>query len=233
MINYHYYQFELNSFQTTEEVHLALRSRYNFECRGTVKVKGKGEMTTYFLTGRRSENDLVPSPRFSNANSPIFNVGSGAMPPPGLLEIAEAKAKLKASLEFVDADVEDLPLTSSGLKVVVSKRPKVAVIDEIYEEEDEKSPLLTMSPDEPALVAFCLTGKQQKNQENAERPASTPPDTPKFSDQNIPAMILQNPSFVELSEPSESDPPLIQFTSPMKKRNFRRKFCRRSLQEPK
>lgn len=38
--------------QVTPAVHDRLRDRYEFEERGTIEVKGKGEMPTYFLTGR-------------------------------------------------------------------------------------------------------------------------------------------------------------------------------------
>ncbi len=37
--------------QTTREVYDALSDRYTFEPRGTVDIKGKGEIQTYFLTG--------------------------------------------------------------------------------------------------------------------------------------------------------------------------------------
>lgn len=40
--------------QVTEEVYQVLRKGpYQFQCRGKVKVKGKGEMTTYFLVDRK------------------------------------------------------------------------------------------------------------------------------------------------------------------------------------
>ncbi|KAF1385322.1 hypothetical protein PFLUV_G00106530 [Perca fluviatilis] len=39
--------------QVTEEVHRLLTDHYNFVCRGQVSVKGKGQMLTYFLEGRR------------------------------------------------------------------------------------------------------------------------------------------------------------------------------------
>jgi adenylate cyclase len=38
--------------QVTREVHARLGEHYGFEERGTVPIKGKGEMTTYFLIGR-------------------------------------------------------------------------------------------------------------------------------------------------------------------------------------
>ena len=43
-----------NHTQVTEDVYHVLRHQpYEFQCRGRVKVKGKGEMTTYFLTDRK------------------------------------------------------------------------------------------------------------------------------------------------------------------------------------
>jgi adenylate cyclase 1 len=43
----------------TEEVYQVLRKEmYEFQCRGKVKVKGKGEMTTYFLTDRKQPGTM-------------------------------------------------------------------------------------------------------------------------------------------------------------------------------
>ncbi|KAK7889863.1 hypothetical protein WMY93_025423 [Mugilogobius chulae] len=39
--------------QVTEDVHRLITDYYDFECRGQVSVKGKGQMLTYFLKGRR------------------------------------------------------------------------------------------------------------------------------------------------------------------------------------
>ncbi len=39
--------------QTTVGTYEPLRNAYLFQERGTIRVKGKGEMVTYFLTGRR------------------------------------------------------------------------------------------------------------------------------------------------------------------------------------
>lgn len=47
------------SMQVTEEVYQILRNHpYEFQCRGKVKVKGKGEMTTYFLTDRKQPGTI-------------------------------------------------------------------------------------------------------------------------------------------------------------------------------
>merc|ERR1719495_521592 len=48
-----------NHTQVTEDIYEILRtSPYEFQCRGKVKVKGKGDMTTYFLTGRRAASTM-------------------------------------------------------------------------------------------------------------------------------------------------------------------------------
>lgn len=48
-----------NHTQVTEEVYQILRNHpYEFQCRGKVKVKGKGEMTTYFLTDRKQPGTI-------------------------------------------------------------------------------------------------------------------------------------------------------------------------------
>jgi adenylate cyclase len=39
--------------QVTEETYRRLFPTYEFECRGQIDIKGKGPMTTYFLTGRQ------------------------------------------------------------------------------------------------------------------------------------------------------------------------------------
>ena len=48
-----------NHTQVTEEVFVILKHLpYEFTLRGEVKVKGKGNMTTYFLTGRRAASTM-------------------------------------------------------------------------------------------------------------------------------------------------------------------------------
>lgn len=42
------------SIQVTEATYERLRDRYELEKRGELEIKGKGKMTTYFLTGRKS-----------------------------------------------------------------------------------------------------------------------------------------------------------------------------------
>src|SRR5438067_2976432 len=45
--------------QVTEETYRRLAGTHRFECRGQIDIKGKGQMTTYFLLGRQSNG--VPS----------------------------------------------------------------------------------------------------------------------------------------------------------------------------
>ena len=58
-ISFHFipflFYFSVFYFQT-EEVYDILKNAqaYEFNCRGKIKVKGKGEMTTYFLTDRKA-----------------------------------------------------------------------------------------------------------------------------------------------------------------------------------
>lgn len=48
-----------NHTQVTEEVYQVLKTYpYEFQCRGKVKVKGKGDMTTYFLIDRKQPGTL-------------------------------------------------------------------------------------------------------------------------------------------------------------------------------
>ncbi len=44
------------AIQVTESTYKCLRDKYLFEERGVIQVKGKGEMTTYFLTGKKVKN---------------------------------------------------------------------------------------------------------------------------------------------------------------------------------
>src|SRR3989344_8283595 len=44
---------EADKIQVSENTYQLLKDDYNFEFRGDVNIKGKGEMKTYFLTGRK------------------------------------------------------------------------------------------------------------------------------------------------------------------------------------
>uniref|UniRef100_A0A8C3HUJ4 Adenylate cyclase type 1 n=1 Tax=Chrysemys picta bellii TaxID=8478 RepID=A0A8C3HUJ4_CHRPI len=60
--------------QVTEEVQRILkRCTYEFECRGKVSVKGKGEMLTYFLEGKANGNNSQP--RSLNLERKMYSYG--------------------------------------------------------------------------------------------------------------------------------------------------------------
>ncbi|XP_010771650.1 adenylate cyclase type 1-like, partial [Notothenia coriiceps] len=60
--------------QVTEEVHRIITDHYDFVCRGQVSVKGKGQMLTYFLEGRR--HGSKPSQTNAERRSGALNPGS-------------------------------------------------------------------------------------------------------------------------------------------------------------
>lgn len=54
----------------TEDAYNVLHDKYEFQCRGVIKVKGKGDMVTYILVGRRRPGSVLhttSSPRMSSA----------------------------------------------------------------------------------------------------------------------------------------------------------------------
>ncbi|KAL1498283.1 hypothetical protein ABEB36_009104 [Hypothenemus hampei] len=88
-----------NHTQVTEEVYQVLKNYpYEFQCRGKVKVKGKGDMTTYFLIDRKQPgtlrveelNNLRANP--NNINN-INNMYGGVATPLALLHGENARPK--------------------------------------------------------------------------------------------------------------------------------------------
>jgi len=73
-----------NHTQVTEEAYLVLKnSPYEFQCRGKVKVKGKGDMTTYFLVDRKQSTTMrieEVQPRNAPPGRP-FNIFGGIPTP--------------------------------------------------------------------------------------------------------------------------------------------------------
>lgn len=41
----------LDYIQVTQEMYEIVKDSYDFKCRGNIKVKGKGTMTTYLMNG--------------------------------------------------------------------------------------------------------------------------------------------------------------------------------------
>lgn len=68
------------SIQVSEETYQLLQFSYQFEERGSIMIKGKGEMKTYFLLGKtpekaEKERKLLPFPDPSNSTS--YGTGTG------------------------------------------------------------------------------------------------------------------------------------------------------------
>lgn len=63
--------------QVTELVYERLSATFTFEPRGTIEVKGKGAMTTYFLVGRQSPDGLPLPAAGVIALPPLLGGGSG------------------------------------------------------------------------------------------------------------------------------------------------------------
>ena len=85
--------------QCTKEVQDKAGKSFSFESRGTVQVKGKGEMETYILTGRI--DDSVPLP-------PVRADPRQMMQRKGGLNIFESLRKLKSTRELLDEKIGNL-----------------------------------------------------------------------------------------------------------------------------
>ncbi|OQR79471.1 Ca(2+)/calmodulin-responsive adenylate cyclase-like [Tropilaelaps mercedesae] len=57
--------------QITEDVYQLLKDQYRFQCRGTVKVKGKGDMTTYFLLSKLQPGEMAN--QYSDPTEPQYS----------------------------------------------------------------------------------------------------------------------------------------------------------------
>jgi adenylate cyclase len=58
-----------DAIQVTRETYQRLRGAYVFEERGRIDVKGKGIVTTYLLTGRKSASASAPASGTSGGGS--------------------------------------------------------------------------------------------------------------------------------------------------------------------
>lgn len=75
----HITQYSCVFLQVTEDVHRLIADYYDFVCRGQVSVKGKGQMLTYFLGGRKQGSrpcHTQQHPEKSERRSSVFAQGS-------------------------------------------------------------------------------------------------------------------------------------------------------------
>lgn len=64
-------QGEAGKIQVTAETYQRLQHRYQFEKRGAIAVKGKGEMTTYWLLAKASNSELSTASESSTASAKL------------------------------------------------------------------------------------------------------------------------------------------------------------------
>lgn len=65
--------------QVTEDVYRLITDCYDFECRGQVSVKGKGQMLTYFLKGRRPGSRPAPPQQQQNSERRLSAFSHGSV----------------------------------------------------------------------------------------------------------------------------------------------------------
>ena len=123
-----------NHTQVTEDIYEVLKSsQYEFQCRGKVKVKGKGEMTTYFLTGRRAASTM----RMDDLHQVTGSLHYPSCPP------AVAGGSLKATSPLARRLV--LPrLEGGGGRIIMSRLPALSE-SAVLEEEQPLLPPRTSS----------------------------------------------------------------------------------------
>lgn len=59
------------SIQVSAETYACLRDRFNFEARGTIPVKGKGELATYLLRSRKTQTARAIAPVIRTITRPL------------------------------------------------------------------------------------------------------------------------------------------------------------------
>ena len=123
-----------NHTQVTEDIYEVLKSsQYEFQCRGKVKVKGKGEMTTYFLTGRRAASTM----RMDDLHQVTGSLHYPSCPPAG------GGGSLKATSPLARRLV--LPrLEGGGGRIIMSRLPSLSE-SAVLEEEQPLLPPRTSS----------------------------------------------------------------------------------------
>ena len=139
-----------NYTQVTEEVYEILKNAqaYEFTCRGKIKVKGKGEMTTYFLTDRKASatmrvDDLLHQQYYANqvqySNLPMHHqltqamFGSNQAPqpmvmptPPSPLNRRPMQGQARAAFLIHEEEEEPLipPRSTSKPQILRTVRPQ-------------------------------------------------------------------------------------------------------------
>ena len=130
------------AFQVTDDVYNILKEKYVFECRGKIKIKGKGDMVTYFLMGRKLPTHFqqsASSPSISSHQSNSFRrdlndsfgsppQGSQVFDKPGLernvsgLSLSSHGSGQHREVSRNDSQRSNKQISSLNYPVVVSER---------------------------------------------------------------------------------------------------------------
>ncbi|CAH1156233.1 unnamed protein product [Phaedon cochleariae] len=165
-----------NHTQVTEEVFQVLRSYpYEFQCRGKVKVKGKGDMTTYFLVDRKQPGTMrieeLNSMRASANNSNnINNMYGGVATPLALLHHADPANHGRAKHHPAPLPMRDhapirLPPLRETAVHLLSGPPM----------RETTAHLLSSCENEPLLPSARLSQKKVGAEEGLPGPPPLPP----------------------------------------------------------
>lgn len=206
-----------NHTQVTEDVYQTLRNQpYEFQCRGKVKVKGKGEMTTYFLTDRaqpgtlRAEEmsslraaALSPGSMYGGVATPLAFL-QGAAPdrsrlhrvavPPPIKEIPPPPLPVRENSRYTPPwprpPMKPLPRPPTGRgawEPPGGGSPSLSSSDESYSKTTDASP----SPS-PPLHHHADTRQYLFPSDIQVNPCSSPEGSPRASHDYIPPCFLTN-----------------------------------------
>ena len=152
-----------NHTQVTEEVYEVLKhSPYEFQLRGKVKVKGKGEMTTYFLTGRRAASTMRMDDLMSQGGS-AYSANYNTPPPP-------TSPLSKRMVLPPRLDGRPLaPSPSGGGRMM----PRLPALCESSLGEEEQQPLLP--PRTSSRIMVAPSGAASLQSVSGQRPPVLPP----------------------------------------------------------
>uniref|UniRef100_T1J6T7 adenylate cyclase n=1 Tax=Strigamia maritima TaxID=126957 RepID=T1J6T7_STRMM len=200
-----------NHTQVTEEVYQTLKNYpYDFQCRGKVKVKGKGEMTTYFLVSRKQ---TAMEPSSETANGPTSGLPRTVVPggvPTPLSFVAQIKKGHGGNNVSSSLSGNETPY--KGRKAALHHHDGGAVIDideKIHNNHRHSSGSRTNNQEKTILNQFGVQLRptaQDKHshshkhngtsRSSADRPPALPPHGPgwQLNQELVPARTTQSQS---------------------------------------
>ncbi|CAG2105272.1 unnamed protein product [Medioppia subpectinata] len=219
-----------NHTQCTEDVYLLLKDYpYDFECRGRVKVKGKGEMTTYFLIDRKNQKSRNNYEFIGSANNGSNRAVVGG--------IGERNSKMKKNsmnnssnnnnsrnsftnsplLQPTNRNATKVSNVGKRIDSIPSYNPPKPIITDMERPKFNKSPLNTITSitEEPSAAepTACLYNKGDAWETLKELSSSVPPPPPE-SDHFVCGQDIQHsltivsPTGVQETNLDDITPPL-------------------------